>query len=162
MAYVELHAHTAFSFLDYVAVLKEWTERAERHAEARRVLKTGGRLICGVPHLAPLHGYPHHYYNMTGQGLRALFEDKLDIEDHFVPEVNLPVHWLVWALNSWAAGLAGPVRDEFLSLRVSDLIGDWQRHRERSWVRQLTDEKNFELALGTMVFARKPGIVPAG
>jgi ABC-2 type transport system ATP-binding protein len=29
---------TAFSFLDYVAVLKEWTERASRHAEVRRVL----------------------------------------------------------------------------------------------------------------------------
>ena len=31
-------AMTAFSFLDYVAVLKEWTQRAERHAEVRRVL----------------------------------------------------------------------------------------------------------------------------
>ena len=30
---------TAFSFLDYVAVLKEWTERAARHAEVRRVLE---------------------------------------------------------------------------------------------------------------------------
>jgi ABC-2 type transport system ATP-binding protein len=29
---------TAFSFLDYVAVLKEWTERTARHAEVRRVL----------------------------------------------------------------------------------------------------------------------------
>jgi ABC-2 type transport system ATP-binding protein len=31
-------AMTAFAFLDYVAVLKEWTERAARHAEVRRVL----------------------------------------------------------------------------------------------------------------------------
>jgi len=30
---------TAFSFLDYIAVLKEWTDRAARHAEVRRVLK---------------------------------------------------------------------------------------------------------------------------
>jgi ABC-2 type transport system ATP-binding protein len=29
---------TAFSFLDYIAVLKEWTDRAPRHAEVRRVL----------------------------------------------------------------------------------------------------------------------------
>jgi hypothetical protein len=26
-----------------------------------------------VPFLQPLHGYPHHYYNMTGEGLRNLF-----------------------------------------------------------------------------------------
>ena len=30
---------TAFAFLDYVAVLKEWTERAARHAEVHRVLE---------------------------------------------------------------------------------------------------------------------------
>lgn len=29
---------TAFAFLDYVAVLKEWRERTERHVEVRRVL----------------------------------------------------------------------------------------------------------------------------
>lgn len=30
---------TAFGFLDYVAVLKEWTDRRARHAEVRRVLQ---------------------------------------------------------------------------------------------------------------------------
>jgi ABC-2 type transport system ATP-binding protein len=29
---------TAFAFVDYVAVLKEWTDRTARHAEVRRVL----------------------------------------------------------------------------------------------------------------------------
>ena len=29
---------TAFGFVDYFAILKEWTDRAARHAEARRVL----------------------------------------------------------------------------------------------------------------------------
>jgi ABC-2 type transport system ATP-binding protein len=35
---VTLDGMIAFSFLDYVAVLREWTERAARHAEVRRVL----------------------------------------------------------------------------------------------------------------------------
>ena len=39
-------------------------------AEIVRVLKRGGELECSVPFLQPLHGYPHHYYNMTSQGLR--------------------------------------------------------------------------------------------
>ena len=37
---------SAFSFVDYVAVLKEWTESAARHAEVRRVLDLVG--LSGV------------------------------------------------------------------------------------------------------------------
>jgi ABC-2 type transport system ATP-binding protein len=33
---------TAFGFVDYMAVLKEWDDRAERHAEVRRVLDQVG------------------------------------------------------------------------------------------------------------------------
>jgi len=38
--------------------------------EIARVLKPGGELYCVAPLLQPVHGYPHHYYNMTShQGL---------------------------------------------------------------------------------------------
>jgi hypothetical protein len=33
-----------------------------------------------VPFLQPLHGYPHHYFNMTHMGVRSLFEDQIEIE----------------------------------------------------------------------------------
>jgi SAM-dependent methyltransferase len=72
-----------------VAVLEHVCDPFRCATEISRVLKPGRRLICGVPFICPLHGYPHHYYNMTGQGLRALFEDKLEIEDHTVPEKGL-------------------------------------------------------------------------
>jgi ABC-2 type transport system ATP-binding protein len=37
------HMHfTAFEFVDYIATLKEWVERDERHAEVRRVLRAVG------------------------------------------------------------------------------------------------------------------------
>ena len=42
--------------------------------EIQRVLKPGGVLYASVPFLQPIHAYPHHYYNMTNQGLRQLFE----------------------------------------------------------------------------------------
>jgi SAM-dependent methyltransferase len=145
----------AFDGVISVAVLEHVRNPFRCASEICRVLKPGGKLICGVPFLAPLHGYPHHYYNMTGQGLRALFEDQLEIENHTVPEVNLPIHWLSWTLNCWAAGLTDAAREEFLSLRVSDLLVQWQHHRSRSWVMELSNEKNFEIALGTMIFARK-------
>ena len=43
------HPHfTAFEFVDYIATLKEWTERDARHAEVRRVLGAVG--LADVAH----------------------------------------------------------------------------------------------------------------
>jgi len=47
---------TAFSFLDYVAVLKEWTERAARHAEVRRVLAIADLADRGSKRVRALSG----------------------------------------------------------------------------------------------------------
>ena len=47
---------TAFAFLDYVAVLKEWTERAARHAEVRRVLAIADLADRGSKRVRTLSG----------------------------------------------------------------------------------------------------------
>jgi SAM-dependent methyltransferase len=124
-------------------------------AEIARVLKPGGKLICCVPFLQPLHGYPHHYYNMTGQGLRALFERRLHIDQHIVPRSTLPLYSLTWFVQSWARVLRGDVREQFLSMRLSELLEHPAELAGRRWVTELTDEKNFELASATMLFAHK-------
>ena len=41
--------------------------------EMIRVLKEGGVLLADVPFLAPFHGYPDHYFNVSMNGLRQLF-----------------------------------------------------------------------------------------
>ena len=41
---------TAFAFVDYIALLKEWTQPAVRHAEVRRVLDLVG--LSGIAHQA--------------------------------------------------------------------------------------------------------------
>ena len=41
-------------------------------AEFARVVKPGGKIFIDWPFLAPLHGYPSHYYNATREGLRAM------------------------------------------------------------------------------------------
>ena len=96
--------------------------RAQCAAEIARVLKPGGKLVCCVPFLQPLHGFPHHYFNMTHQGLRTLFEGKLLIEEQFVSDSGLPIWSLSWMLRTWAEGLSGRARDQFLSTPVRDLM----------------------------------------
>ena len=47
---------TAFRFVDYMAVLKEWTEPSTRHAEVRRVLELVGALAFCTKRIRVLSG----------------------------------------------------------------------------------------------------------
>lgn len=138
-----------------LSVLEHVRDPFTSAGELARVLKPGGKLICCVPFLQPLHGYPHHYYNMTGQGLRALFERRLHVDQHIVPRSTLPLFSLTWFVQSWARVLRGDARDEFLALRLSDLLKRPDELQESRWVTELPDETNFELASATMLFAHK-------
>jgi SAM-dependent methyltransferase len=139
-----------------LAVLEHVRDPFRCAAEIVRVLKPGGQLICVVPFLQPLHGYPHHYYNMTHQGLRALFERGLRVERQLVIESVLPVWTLTWFVQSWAAGLPGRVREHFLDLPLRTFMRSAQELVDEPYVRSLSEEKNFELASATMLLATKP------
>ena len=123
--------------------------------EIIRVLKPGGDLICCVPLLQPVHGYPHHYYNMTAQGLRNLFAPAINITEHLVYASVLPIWSLTWILRSWAEGLTGAAKSEFVNLKVGDLLGPSEQYLQRSFVRDLPVDKNFELASATVLFGHK-------
>lgn len=126
-------------------------------AEIVRVMKPGARLYCVVPFLQPLHGYPHHYFNMSHQGLRRLFEDGLTIDEQQTPLSGLPIYTLTWMLGSWLDGLDGPTRETFLNLRVSDLLRSPITYQDEPFVAGLPPAKNLELASTTMLLATKPG-----
>jgi len=123
--------------------------------EIVRVLRPGGRLYCVVPFLQPLHAYPHHYYNMSMQGLRNLFLD-LQVETSFVPASGLPVWALTWIVQRWASELPEPARSEFLHLRLADLLRNPMELLDASWVRTIPPEQNIELACTTALIATKP------
>lgn len=143
------------------AVLEHVKDPFRCAREIARVLKPGGELLCAVPMLQPLHGYPHHYYNMTSQGLRNLFADLLDVERVDVPRHLLPIWSLTWMCSNWAAGLTGSARDEFLALRIGDLVGSPADHFHRSYVSELSPAVNSEIAAGHALFARKPRQAPS-
>ena len=146
----------SFEAVISIAVLEHVRNPFRCADEIVRVLKPGGRLICCTPFLQPYHGYPSHYYNMSWQGLRALFEDQLGIDDHQVTGSMGPIWSLTWMVQSWAEGLAPAVREQFLDLRLRDLIGSPREHLDRDYVRGLSQAKAFELASATMLFATKP------
>ncbi len=123
--------------------------------EIARVLKPGGELICSVPFLQPFHGYPHHYYNMTYQGLKNLFEGLLEFDKFEIDETALPIWSLTWILRNWSEGLSGATKEEFLQLKIADLIATADNYLNRSFVTELSDEKNRELAYATVIFAHK-------
>jgi SAM-dependent methyltransferase len=127
--------------------------------EMVRVLKPGGRLYAVVPFLQPFHAYPHHYYNMTAQGLVNLFAGELVTERQEVNTGGHPVFMLTWVLRRWAESLPPESRREFLRMHVSDLIGDPLPLVTQPFAADLAEPARFELAATTSLFARKPEAV---
>lgn len=111
--------------------------------------------MCCAPFLVPFHGNPHHYYNMTHQGLRNLFEDSLKIDRIDVYQSVVPIWSLIWIIKSWSDGLKGQAKEEFLNLKISDLMETGDKYLDRSFVKELPREKNYELAAGNVLFAHK-------
>ena len=146
----------AFDAIVSISVLEHVKDPWRCAREMIRVLKKGGELFVGVPFNAPLHGYPHHYYKMTHQGLRNLFDHTLSIEKQDVLDSALPIWNLTWYLGSWTAGLEGTTREEFLQMKVGDLIGEPVTYLSKGIVRELSRDKNLELAACTALWARKP------
>lgn len=147
----------SFDAVISIAVLEHVRDPFRCAREIVRVLKPGGRLYCVVPFLQPEHGFPHHYYNMAPQGLRALFEPALAIDHHRVIDSTLPIWTLTWFLRRWSEGLQGKAGARFRDLRIGDLAdADPAALLSEDWVRELPEQRNFELASATAIFAHKP------
>lgn len=142
-----------------VAVLEHVQDPFRCAAELMRVLKPGGTLFAAVPFLQPLHGYPHHYYNMTRDGLRNLFAG-LDVVDQSVPLSCHPIESLRWFLMSYEQGLPKDVRRRFGRMRVCDFMalprGEALVRRREPVVDSLSPAARFEIASATCLTARKP------
>ncbi len=139
-----------------IAVLEHVRDPFKCANEIARVLKPGGDLYCCVPFLQPLHGYPHHYFNATSQGIRALFEDNLTVTEVSVLPSTHPIWSLTWILNSWRAGLPRSERKRFDKMRVSDLLKSPMEYLDMPFCAKLSDEKQIELASATVLKATRP------
>ena len=92
---------------------------------------------------------------MTSRGLGNLFSSDLKITEQKVISSGLPIYTLTWILNSWANGLDGEAKNKFLKLTVEKLLDSPEAYKMQNFVTELNDEKNFELASTTALWARK-------
>lgn len=146
----------SFEAVVSIAVLEHVKDPFRCARELVRVLKPGGDLLCCVPFLQPYHGYPHHYYNMTAQGLTNLFAEGMTVDSVDVIDSVKPIWSLGWIVQSWSEGLASGTRRAFLNMRLSDLLQPPQTFLQAPFVRELSREKNLELASACVLRARKP------
>jgi SAM-dependent methyltransferase len=146
----------AFDAVFSLAVLEHVKDPFKCARELSRVLKPGGTLYAAVPFLQHYHGYPHHYYNMTHQGLANLFAGRLDIKEQKVLASGYPIWTLCWFLQIYAANLPPEERAKFETMKVSDFLGDPAALLEKDFVRKLSEDANFTLASTTMLVATKP------
>ncbi len=104
-------------------VLEHLKDPFQAAREIMRVMKPGAELMAVAPFMQPLHGYPHHYYNMTSRGLENLFEPLHDRRIEVYGAMR-PIWALNWFLQSYAAGLDASLRQRFEEMTVADLLRD--------------------------------------
>ncbi len=115
-------ADAAFDGVFAFAVLEHTKRPWDVAREICRVLRPGGRVIIDWPFLQQVHGFPHHYYNATPEGNRALFADSVDVEHLVVSEGQKPIFALWGLLEVWLTGLAPADAERFRALTVADIL----------------------------------------
>jgi SAM-dependent methyltransferase len=123
--------------------------------EIVRVLKPGGDLMAVAPFLQPLHGYPHHYYNMTAQGLENLFAGLSDRTISIYGAMR-PIWTLSWIVRAYAQALAPEERTCFESMTVAELSQSTEELEKTAIAMNLRPEFLGTLASAHALRARKP------
>lgn len=138
-------------------VLEHVTDPFAAAAEIARVLKPGGVLYIDLPFLQHEHGYPHHYFNATRMGLRQLFEGKLTVEKHIVPNAGHPSNTVRHVLSSFLAGLPKTRRDEFRGMTVGEILDADHKEFRTGLGSAISEEVIWRMAHTTQAMFSKPG-----
>lgn len=125
--------------------------------EIVRVLKPGGYLYVDIPFLQAEHGYPHHYFNATREGLLRLFPHLHKIA-HQVPASGHPIFTLRHVVDVYRAGLPPEVSDQFLNMDMKQLLSisdlDWLDYAVCT---ELDPESQWLIASTTQAILQKSG-----
>jgi SAM-dependent methyltransferase len=147
-------ADESFDLVISSAVLEHVRDPFRSANELMRVLKPGGKIFAAVPFLQPYHAYPHHYYNMTSEGLRNLFAP-LEVIELNVPLSGSPIFALTWILQLWKRSLPAEVAAVFGRMTVDELAVDPLSVINAPFVRELGPEANRDLAALNVLVGQK-------
>lgn len=135
--------------------------------EMMRVAKPGAKVVVDWPFLAPLHGYPHHYFNATIEGARDAFTriPGVSVDECYVPWNGHPAFALRWIIEEWANSLAPEDRQKFLNKPMREILdtfvgtrlnNPWAtRARGADWIRALPESIHQVISAVTRVVATK-------
>lgn len=148
-------ADNSFDAVFSFAVLEHVKYPFQAAKEMTRVLKPGGRLAVSGAFLQPLHGYPHHYFNMTSLGLKTLFEDDIQIDNQFLNSSTGAIGSLTWLLRHWVHNLPPKEKKKFMKMKIGSLLGQADEYVNEPFVTSLPEKNQFELACLTMLTGSK-------
>lgn len=147
----------SFDFVFSLAVFEHLYAPWVAAKEILRVLRPGGRVYILTAFMQHMHGYPHHYFNMTTMGLREIFKDFEIIK--CVPSPHCPltqIGHIIDDLGRMTDALPANQTAQELKMhlsKASQLIPMVQD-------KLIKKESNFDLwqqiAPGVELFARKP------
>ena len=138
------------------AVLEHVIDPFKCSQELHRVAVKGGKIWCAVPFLQPYHGYPHHYYNMTFQGLTNLFSQNCDVQLLDTRPYALPIDVLKELLTKYMSVLPEAERSKFSKLRIRDISNSKDSElKEKSWVKNFPEWWNKYFCSVNTVIATK-------
>lgn len=148
-------ADESFDAVLSLNVLEHVKDPFQAAREIMRVMKPGAELMAVAPFLQPLHGYPHHYYNMTARGLENLFEPLAE-KSIMIYGAMRPIWALNWLISRYAAGLDAEDRAEFEATTVGELMASPTMLESRRFAMNFHHAALTELASAHSLSARKP------
>ena len=148
-------ADNSFAAVFSFSVLEHVKDPFQCAAEIQRVLKPGGILYCSVPFLIPVHGYPHHYYNMTQQGLSNLFDEKIEVLESGVPISGHPLFTLNSVANIWCNALSAEQQEAFKGLTLAEIMDDPAKLIANSYCSELPQEVQTLISCTNMILGKK-------
>ena len=148
-------ADNTFDCVFSFAVLEHVKDPFVCARELVRVLKPAGTLYCQIPFLVPLHGYPHHYYNMTRKGIENLFSEGVERTAMGTLGFGQPIFLLSWFLNAYCNGLPDAVSDTFREMKVKDLLEPGSAYFGADFVKSLSETAQDEISCCNFLIATK-------
>lgn len=153
---------STLGFVFGLAVLEHLRNPFAAAAEIRAALKPGGYVYGEANFVFAYHGYPHHYFNMSLQGLEQVFQDFRPLRVGVAP-YQMPS----FALQSLIATYLGTFRAERASDgRFAELLQIILRHPLHRYDAQIAASDAFRTAAGGYFFGMKPqddaddGVIP--